>query len=380
MLLDVKKLFVGAISRPTPGWLRFAACGVCVAAILVVLAKQYSPEYGFTGMLRYGEKFNVHALDKAKQAPRKIFPGLGFDGQFYANLALDPTLTNKKMAAAMDLPQYRSRRIFLPLCAFLAGHGNPASTVNAYAVCNFVFWIFLCILVFVKINPYSLQGYACVLIIVFTSGVVGSALLALTDMPATALLFAALVFPLLWPLFLSCAVLTRETTLFFTPVFLLMEILSKKKLPWIFLKTALAFTPIILWYGYCMWRIPEPVFIEKVYGLPFLAMLHRLGSIVYHWPAAFCLYQVRYFLTAISLTAQCAYFAIRPRPKDPLWLTGAIGSVSFALMGHISWMEFSWILRYSLPMTFAFNLLLSKEDPPRFLKWFFVGNIGCLYV
>ena len=218
MALDVEKLFVGAISRPTPGWLRFAACGACIAAILVILTKQYGPEYGFTGMLRYGEKFNAHALDKAKQAPRKIFPGLGFDGQFYANLALDPTLTNKKMAAAMDLPQYRSRRIFLPLCAFLAGHGNPAATVNAYAVCNFVFWIFLCVIVFVKINPRSLQEYACALMIVFTSGVVGSALLALTDMPATALLFAAIVFPLLWPLFLSCAVLSRETTLFFTPV------------------------------------------------------------------------------------------------------------------------------------------------------------------
>jgi hypothetical protein len=380
MLSDLKKLLRSATLWRAPGRLRLAACGACVAVILVILKGEYNAEYGFTGMLRYGEKFNAHAFDKAKQVHRKIFPGLGFDGQFYANLALDPTLTDRNYNAAMDLPQYRSRRIFIPLCAFLAGHGNPTLTVNGYAVCNFLFWIALCVLVFIKIRPTMLQEYACAIMIVFSSGVVGSALLALTDMPATVLLFAALMFPFLWPFFLSCAVLTRETTLFFTPVFLVMEILSKKKLLSIFLKTAFTFTPIILWYCYCIGRFPEPVFIEKVYGLPFLAMLHRLGSIVHHWPATFYPYQLLYFSTAFSLTAQFAYFALRSRPKDPLWLIGAISAVSFALMGHISWMEFSWILRYSLPMTFAFNLLLTKEDPRNFVKWFVLGNIGCVYL
>ena len=375
-----KKIVSSVLSRQAPGWVRIFVFGTCVAIIFLALNGIYSTEYGFTDMLRYGEKFETNAFDEVKQVHRKIFPGLGFDGQFYANLAIDPMLTHKNLKAVMDLPQYRSRRIFMPLCAFLVGHGNPALTINAYAIGNFMFWIALCILVFYKIRPRNIQEYACALMIVFSSGVIGSALLALTDMPSTVLLFAALIFPLLWPFLFCCGVLTRETTLVFAPVFLVVEGLRNKKPLSIFFKSVISIMPAFIWYGYCMWRIPEPIFIEKVYGPPFLAMFHRLGSIVYHWPGAFNPHQLLYFLTAISLTAQCAYFALRRRLMDPIWLTGATSAFFTAIMGYASWMEYSWMLRYSLPMTFAFNLLLAREQPHTFVKWFAVGNIGCIYI
>jgi hypothetical protein len=368
------------LSRQAPRWVRIFIFGICVIIILLVLKGLYSTEYGFTEMLRYGEKFETSAFNEVKQVHRKIFPGYGFDGQFYANLAIDPTLTHKNLTAVMDLPQYRSRRIFMPLCAFLLGRGNPALTINAYALGNFIFWIGLCILVFYKIRPSNLQDYACTLMIIFSSGVVGSALLALTDMPSTVFLFAALIFPTFWPLLFCCGILTRETTILFTPVFLVIESLQKKRPLSIVLKSVISITPAFLWYGYSMWRIPEPIFIEKVYGLPFLAMFHRLGSIAYHWPGTFYPHQLLYFLTAISLTAQCAYFALRRRLMDPIWLTGATSAFFFTVMGYASWMEYSWMLRYSLPMTFAFNLLLAKEDPRTFATWFPLGNIGCMYL
>jgi hypothetical protein len=356
-----------------------------MAIVLLVLKNNYNAEYGFTDMLRYSEKFEPYVFDEVKQVHRRIFPVNGSDGQFYANLALDPLLTHKNFNAAMDRPQYRSRRIFLPLCAFLIGHGNPALTLNAYAVGNFVFWIGLCILVFYKIRPRTLQEYACALTIIFSSGVFISAILALTDMPSTVLLFAALFFPFFWPMLFCCGVLTRETTFFFAPVFLVMEGLEKRKPSSIFLKTAIAILPIFLWWGYCMWHITDPVYLEKIrwipdyYGFPFLAMLHRLGSIVYHFPKSFSPFQMQYFLTAISLTTQCTYFAVRRRPADPVWLTGAISAFFFAILGHVPWMEWISVLRMSLPMTFAFNLLLARENPGAFVKWCGLGNVGCIY-
>jgi hypothetical protein len=129
-----------------------------------------------------------------------------------------------------------------------------------------------------------------------------------------------------------------------------------------------------------MWRLPEGFFSEKVLGFPFLAMLHRLGSIVYHFPKTLCLFQMQYFLTAISLTTQCAYFAVRRRPENPLWWAGAINAFFFVLMGHIPWMQWSWMLRYCLPMTFSFNFLMANEDWRTFVKWFVLGNIGCIYL
>ena len=368
------------LSLQAPGWARFFVCGICMAIILLVLRNNYSTKYGFTDLVCCGANFEPRILDEEKQVPRRIFPGIGFDGQFYAMLAIDPFLTHKNLKNALDLPQYRSRRIFLPLCAFLAGHGNPTLSFNAYAVGNFAFWIGLCILVFYKIRPRSVQEYACALLIIFSSGVFASALLALTDMPSTVLLFAALLLPFFWPVLLCCAVLARETTLIFTPAVLLMEGLQKRKYQSIVLKTAIAMVPVILWYCYCMLRLPEGFFTEKVLGFPFLAMAHRLGSIVHHLPKTLSLFQLRYFLTAISLTTQCAYFALRRRPADPLWLTGAINAFFFILMGHIPWMQWSWMLRYCLPMTFSFNFLMARENQRTFVKWFAMGNIGCIYL
>jgi hypothetical protein len=49
---------------------------------------------------------------------------LGYDGQFYAQLALHPDLKDPNLANALDNPVYRARRIGLSLLAFCLGWEN----------------------------------------------------------------------------------------------------------------------------------------------------------------------------------------------------------------------------------------------------------------
>ena len=52
-------------------------------------------------------------------------PGFTYDGQFYAQLALDPLLRNPAIDRALDQPPYRARRILFSWTAWLAGFGRP---------------------------------------------------------------------------------------------------------------------------------------------------------------------------------------------------------------------------------------------------------------
>jgi len=367
-----------AAAYRAPEWVRYTVCVACIGFILLALLGAYHAPYGFTDMLRYGSAFEPNVPLEVKQVRRRIFSGPGYDGQFYADLAIDPTLRQKNKRAFMDLPQYRSRRIFLPLCAYLAGRGNPSLTLNAYGVCNFFFWIGLVVLVFMRMRPSRIQEYACALAIVFSAGVTGSVLYALTDMPALVLLFTALLCPVIWPLALSAAVLTRETTIMFAPVFFIMEKLKNGSVMPGALKVCAALLPPMLWYAYCMKRIPEPVVMQHIFGFPFLAMLHRLASIMHHFPQTLYREQLMFFPVAASLTTQMCFFFARRNFTDPLWLAGATGAVFIALMGYGPWMDYGWVLRYSLPMTFAFNFLLAKQCPRVFIAWFIPGNLGCM--
>jgi uncharacterized membrane protein len=66
-----------------------------------------------------------------------IFTGeLGYDGQQFLTIALDPGLQNPDSLAAFDHPTYRYRRILYPLLGYLLGLGNPAFIPYAMVAIN----------------------------------------------------------------------------------------------------------------------------------------------------------------------------------------------------------------------------------------------------
>ncbi|MEB3228650.1 MAG: hypothetical protein VKJ27_09720 [Synechocystis sp.] len=78
-----------------------------------------------TGFFRIGSELALSPYLDPEQT--LIYPGeLGYDGQQFLSIALDPGLTNPDSVAALDHPAYRYRRIFYPLLGYCLGLGNAA--------------------------------------------------------------------------------------------------------------------------------------------------------------------------------------------------------------------------------------------------------------
>ena len=76
-----------------------------------------------TGFFRIGSEFSLSPFLN----PDKIltFKGeIGYDGQQFLSIALDPGLANESTILSLDNPAYRYRRILYPLLGYLFGGGN----------------------------------------------------------------------------------------------------------------------------------------------------------------------------------------------------------------------------------------------------------------
>jgi len=107
----------------------------------------------------------------------------GFDGQFYAELALDPLLRDPQLKIALDAPAYRSRRILTSWLAWLGGFGRPFWILNVYAGLNLVFWTGFAVMM-ARLFPSLRLGWTrrfCAMLI--TCGIIESLRSSLTDFP-----------------------------------------------------------------------------------------------------------------------------------------------------------------------------------------------------
>src|ERR1700688_79598 len=148
--------------------------------------------------------------------PVRLFPGPGYDGEFYYRLAMAP-LTNQKTAfgITIDIPAYRQQRILYPTIAGALSLGRPAwlpwtmILVNYLAICTlaFVAGLFAC-----TFSRSALWG----LVIPFYPGLLLSLYRDLSEVLAISLMVTALFFwhrrrHLLGSFTLALCVLARET-------------------------------------------------------------------------------------------------------------------------------------------------------------------------
>ena len=171
-------------ARP-PFWLFGLVGAAALAVLLSIYVRVYSPAYGLTPLIRIGSEFNRRGLAVYQATPKYIDPypphRWGFDGQHYAQIALDPLLRDPQIKTAIDNPPYRARRILLPWLAWLGGLGRPFWILNVYAALNFVFWLGFAVMMAVIFRPHRWAGLAGFSAMLLTCGVLESMWASLAD-------------------------------------------------------------------------------------------------------------------------------------------------------------------------------------------------------
>ena len=363
---------------------------------LGILIHAHSQDGGVLSLIHFGLRFASSQLPQLRSInpPLAVNPD-GYDGQFYAQIALDPLLRSGHLEHALDNPAFRARRIGLPALAALLGGGNVELTLYVFALINFAFWVLLAVLLLRFRPPATWRDVAMIVAMLWTSGTLISLSLALTDLPAAVLGVTALLArggrPVVaWLLGLSA--LFRETSVLSFGAALasggdgLKPILNRasKVIPILTL-------PLVAWMVYVQLNLPSAAGLGSsaglghgIFALPLTGLAGKILNAAHtlYWgtgdvPLVKRFYFLFELLAPLSLTVQAVYLFLRPRLTDPIWAFGAGFAVLLVFLGDSVWIDQFGYCRILLPLTFAFNLLIhATERSERFWWWFVVGNLG----
>jgi hypothetical protein len=334
----------------------------------------------------FGEVFEPDQVAALRAiAPPTLSP-YGYDGQFYAQIALHPALTAPDLVDALDNPGYRARRIGLPLLAAALGLGDPAWVLAAYSLLNIGFWGLLGWLLLAHCRDRSLRSLAVVLAVLWSSGVVVSMARALTDLPAATLgLLAVYLGARTYgaAALMSFSLLVKESSLVSLAAF--WPHWQRANWPRRALLGLVLLLPVVAWSLLVHWRLPSGAAAGVgSFALPGLAWWDKLQGAfialaVLDAPAS--LSQIAWLgvelAAPLCLAVQAGYLLLRWRPSEPIWGFGVGFAVLTTLIGPAVWEEFIAYTRVLLPLTIAFNLLLLRHrHGAGFWAWFVAGNCG----
>jgi hypothetical protein len=355
----------------------------------MMLVKGFSAEAGFLRFLVVGRVFEPRALPELREARPPLSSEHGYDGQFYAQLALDPTLRRAELRQALDAPAYRSRRIGLPALAHLLGFGRPQVVLQLYAALNFAFWAALLAAFLRHVGLERPRDFLLAAALLWNTGTLVSVGRALTDLPAMALGVMAV-----WQIsrklapasLLSAACLVRETSI--------LQILALGRpergrggLTRLLVTWALVSLPVAAWFVYVWWNVGPPELPGRAQiAPPFVSLATKLlaaGNDLWEtvrggnrlFPKTFEL------LAPMSLAVQAIYLIRHPRVSSRAWRFGVGFVVLLFCVGHGIWVEQYAFCRVLLPLTAAFNLLVHEhEERASYARWFFAGNVGMIWM
>lgn len=374
----------------TPPWVRCLLVFLIALVPTAYMAKQYETRHDLTQMILFGQFFAPCELPEVRQLQPAHDSPAGYDGQFYAQMAIDPTLQRPDLKAAIDDPEFREQRIFMPTLAFLLGGGRPASILFAYALLNLIFWYVLLGALLVWMRAHTVRDFLTLFAVMLTSGALVSMQRALTDLPAATLGTLALMAGEIYSVFLiAAAILTKPTSGLF--------LLRYAVWPWPgnlagwFRRGGLVFLALVapaLWILYLHHlfgsRHSPPVW---PFDLPLRGLFER-GLIFWHAvlqaPLNFKLYDMTggewtlfQFLTLVCLALEAIYLLARPHVKEVFWIVGAGFAVMFLCLSSGELVEELNFDRTVLALTICFNLVLWRHGRGwSYALPFVLGNFG----
>jgi hypothetical protein len=352
---------------------------VAIALVVCFLGRMsgyYHPGTGFTSLIGFpaGHDTEVPAM---RGVPHYGYPGAGvYDGQFYAQLALDPLLKDARTDRAMDLAPFRARRILFSWTAYLAGLGRPAWILEAYALQNVVAWLLLAWLLARWMPPSTPRGLAAWTACLFSHGLLWSIHFSLLDGPSLVLTALAVRCseggrPLLSAAIAGINGLGRETNVLGG----LAQPLPRSRRDWLRLVAAavLVLLPILIWEDYLRSIYRSTIFAgaSAQTNFPGVDLTAALTAAVRQ--SAFLEVCV-----LAPLVVQAIYVIARVRRAHEAWWRIAAGYVLlFLVLDRVLVAPSTGaVTRVLLPMTVGFNVLLMREGKAtRFWPWLAAGNL-----
>lgn len=360
------------------------AYAATIALFLWLVAGFYLPGKGFSALIIFGDKMQERALPELKVLePYMDADSYGYDGQFYAQIAIRPELRSEDLNTAVDNLPYRARRILLSWTAWALGGGEPARVLQVYALQNVVCWLALAALLLRWFPPTNWENYVRWAGTLFSFGMCFSVRGSLLDGPS--LLLIAIGVALLergrsWSatIVLGLSGLMRETNILAAPALVEPEKKPVSEWFWMLMRAALVAVPLVLWLSYLYW-----VFGAHEMGgtgnlnAPFTGFGQKWADT---WTAVSTngLTEAVFssLVTMIALTVQASYLVCAPRWKEAWWRIGIMYVMLMAILGYAVWEGSPGASgRALLPMSLAFNVLL-----PRGRRWWLVLLLGNITV
>lgn len=375
---------------------------VLAVPLFIVLGTVLRP-YGLLNLPRFGDGFRNGALDVVKQYAPPVVPGnVGYDGQFYAQLAVDPTLRNPQLTDACDNFAYRAQRIGLPWMAYVLGLGNPWLILNVYGLLNIAFWFVLCVMLRRHLWANNLRSQFLIVGILWNSGVLISVGRALTDLPALVLSmlsvilmdflgnqqeskgeykFKSMATKSLGMLIGAFAALTKETAILSLPA------LVKWKLPLPIPKIIQAIVvcgiialPAVVWTLLVRYRFGNEVGSLSNFTYPLVGFLDKLLVTWRELFSGFPRMPILELIAPWSILVQVIYLLRYPKWHDKWWRFGIGFAILALFIGPLVWATQSAYSRVLLPLTVSFNICLFAANLPQVQhrRWWWIGNFGLL--
>lgn len=371
--------------QAAPRFLPLARAALIAAVLAAVFIPHFHAGTGVTSLIRFGGRRQQNLAPELAGTPVYLVPGHdGYDGQYYAHMALHPPWLHHDLTSHYDFPSYRMRRVLLPAIAWAAGLGNPAWTVHIYSLLNAGAWLALAWLLTRWLPLVSWENFGRWSGCLLAAGALESLRGSLTDLPALVLSLAALRG---WETrragggagLLAASILARETMVLSVAGMLWPRPASLHGLRRAAGAGALIALPTVAWVLYIAHYFPKGGGAAGNFGWPFAALLEGAGEAVAKLSRGIH-DKGRYLfrlVTIISLAVQVAVVLTGWR-RDARWLRFSfLFIVLLPFLGAAVW-EGPWaIWRTELPVTIAFCFLA----PPG--RWFWplllLGSLPSLH-
>ncbi len=355
----------------------------CVAAFFVAFSRFHQPEQGFTRLISVGDRVAPATVPALRATPHYVHEdSFGYDGTYYAQIALHPLLQEPSLDVALDNPHYRARRVLVPWLAWVAGAGEPWWVLQAYAVMNAVCWFGFAWLLLAWFPANGWQNFLRWAGFLFSAGVCLSVRHALLDAPA--LLLTALAVRAVecgWSrrgvVWLALAALTKETSVLSTAV--LLDAWPQRLRQWgnVAWRSLWVVAPLALWMLYVSHRF-GPVgdagdgnFTWPLAGLVGKGVELMRGALANGLRPP----EVLGLAALLGTLVQFLFLVLWWQPRAAWWRAAVPFAVLLMFVSQPVWEGFPGAYpRVLLPLALAFNVLV-----PRGVRWLpllLAGNLG----